>query len=738
MKGSRISRRTFLKGVAITGAVVGSAAAGTNKLGFFEEVAQANTMQKIETKYGVCGICGMSCALVGHVVDGNVVKLEGNALDLQSGGQLCAKGNSGINLLYDPDRIKSPLLRTNPEKGIGVDPKWKKISWEEAYKLAAEKLQTAIKSDGPKSVIWIGKHKGTDFLKAIGSPNDICHHSTCDTVRHVVCHTMLGASSFIPDFEYTDYILSFGWDQMGKAKNAWARGVSEAVSRGAKLVVFDPRLSPTASKAKEWFPVKPGTDHAIVLAMLNVIIKEGLYKKEFVEAYTHGFEELKMEVSNYTPEWAANISGVKAEDIVKIAREFATAPRAVIPLHKREAVQVRKNGTSLAQGMLSLMIITGNVEKRGGLLLGRKAKLGKPEPVETPALETEVRIDGADKFPILLGKPLDGEGIMQTVPDAILARNPYPSKVAIVYAQSLIAMNQPEKFAKALASLDFVININIQPDDMATLADLILPESSYLESATVSPRSANAIYEQVAVAEPIIEPIYDTMGLSKILKGIMKEMKIDHLYPKTDNDIKLAPLGVTYDQVLKMGGVYTPKAEFEAKNLTELKTPSGKLELVSQEMKEHGYDALITHKDEWIIEPKAKDEFYITTTRKPTHRHGMTANCLWVNEIHGENFVDINEDRAIELGIGKGDWVRVTSPYGEVDIKARLTQGIRPDTICIPHGFGHKSKFLTLASGKGSNDGDVMPLDTIAEVVKRNDPSGSSFDCHYIIKIKKL
>lgn len=218
-----LTRRNFLKYLGIT------AAAGTIQgkiaLDLLRPVPSqaAAGSADIQYKAGICGICGMKCAMKGKIVDGVLVKLEGNELDLQSGGSLCAKGNAGINILYNPDRLKYPIIRTNPEKGIGVDPKWKRISWEEAFDLAAERLSELRSQYGGKSIAWIGQHGGKDFLSAIGSPNDFCHHSTCDTVREVACEVAMGTSAYIPDFDESDFILSFGWDQFGKGKNAWAR-----------------------------------------------------------------------------------------------------------------------------------------------------------------------------------------------------------------------------------------------------------------------------------------------------------------------------------------------------------------------------------------------------------------------------------------------------------------------------------------------------------------------------------
>lgn len=734
-----MNRRTFLKAAGATSGVAALMAMNGKGVDLFQEAAYAG--EKVEEKVGYCGICGMECAYVGKVVNGKLVKLEGNPKDLQSGGSLCAKGNSGVSMLYDPDRLKYPLLRTNPEKGVGVDPKWKRISWEEAFAIGTEKLNAARQSHGGKSILWIGKHKGNDFLNGVGSPNDICHHSTCDTVRDVACEVTLGSVQFIPDLAESNYILCFGWDQFGKAKNAWARALADNLGQGkGKLVVVDPRMSPTATKAHEWIPVRPGGDHAMTMAMLHVIIKENLYDAEYVAKYTVGFEKLWPAVEKCTPDWASKLSGVSAETIARIAREFAQAPSAVIPFHKREAAQVRENGMSLARAMLILMIITGNFEKRGGALLPRSFKLDKMKPKAKGQMETLERVDGAEKFPLLVPEPLTGHGLFQAIPDAILTGKPYPVKAAIIYAQGLFAMSDPAKYIEALKKLDFVININIYPDEIATLADLVLPEVTYMEKTGLSARKFQAIYSQIAVSEALVEPMYECLSLSKILSGIMKPMGLaDYLTPggKDTFDAQLAPAGITYKEIIKMGGVYTPSKTFKPKDLTDLKTPSKKLEIFSEEFEKHGYENLPVHRDNWMIAPTSDNEFYFTTTRMATHRHASTQNVPWLYEIDPENYVQINTQAAGKLGIKNGDLVEVTGPAGKVKIKAKLTAGIRPDTICIPHGYGHWSKFITLTFNKGANDGEIMPAPNVDYSLKLNDPSGSSFDCQFIAQVQK-
>lgn len=741
-----ITRREFLKiGGGGLAAAAGVGLLGESILSQTDNGLAADTgPDKVEFKHGICGICEMSCALKGKVENGRLVKLEGKPADQHSRGSLCGKGNAGINMLYDPDRLKAPMVKTVSGRVPGQDPKWKKLSWEQAVKEASQQIKKAVDKYGPQSVIWIGHHQGVDFLNAIGSPNDISHQSTCNNVRQLATQLVLGVGNYVPDFEHSKYILCFGWDQIGKGKNSFARGPIEGINdNSAKLVVFDPRLSTTASKSDEWIPIRPGTDLAVILAMLNVIIAEKRYNAEFIAQNVTGFEELAAGITQYTPEWAAQLSDVPADTIRRIAREFSAGCPAVIPIHKREAIQSHPGGFELVRACLTMMAITGNIERRGGALLPRVAPLSYPSaPQKAPTMKETRRVDGGHLFPLSITAPLRGPGLYQSVPDMILADKPYPVKVAIIYAQSLQSMPNPQKWVKAFEKLDYIININIYPDEMATIADLVLPEPCYLEKEEIHVRQTNARYNQVALAEPMIKPLYDTKDVGEIKHLLGKQLGIEqYLTPigeKKELDYKLRPYKITYKQALQKGGLISGNKTFTVKSLTELKTESGKIQIHSPKLQEMGYSPLPWFDESWVLKPQRKDEFYLVTTRPPTHRHAKTHNMTWLHEINPRGVVYMNTTRARELGIADGDKIELSSRYGKGQAEVKLTQGLRPDTISFPHGFGQKSPLLKLSYDNGMNDGEIMPAYAKEVNMKYKDPTGACLDCHMLIQVKRV
>ena len=728
-----ISRRRFLK-VMGAGATAVSVSPLTSKI-LKDFAADATEKSREKMIYTTCGICGSSCAIKAYVEDGILRKLEGNPEDQQSGGKLCGKGNAGVSLLYDPDRLKFPMKRTNPEKGWGIDPKWKRITWEEAFDTIAQKIKEGTTGEGKsgRNFMWIGHHKAKDLLKALNSPNDVCHHSTCNTAR-VVADKAVAGGSFFPDFEKTDYILAFGWDMPSKAKNAFARPYMDAVDRGVKTVIFDPRLSITAAKG-EWIPVKPGSDLAVVLAMINYIIQEDLYDKEYIEAYTTGFDQLVEAVKGYTPEWAEGISEVPASTIKRIATEFATAKSACLPHYKRGAHQIRREGLNLVHAENILVAITGNIEKRGGMLFPRKPKLGKKKPkVQPPKLTNIERIDNGEEF-LSLSKPLKGHGVYQVVPDNVLNKYPYPINAAIVYKQSLMSFPDTKKAARAIASIPFVVNINIYPDEMAMLSDIVLPEMTFLEKGGIKPRKLTALYPQVSVVQPVVKPMYDTKSLGKIKKEVAKRLGLKDYLASGSKDKILEPMGITYSE-LKKTGVYAKKTLFKSK-LNKMKTESKKIELAPSLFLKKGYQCLPTYFDACVLKPEKEYPLYFTTTRSPLNRHAYTENIPWINEIVPENRAWLNSETAKKYSIKENDEIIVESKTGKIKLKAFVTERIRPDTVCIPHGYGRWSKYLTKVYNKGGNDGELMHARNIEEMRAINDPSASASDCEIMVKIQK-
>ncbi|HEY8822972.1 MAG TPA: molybdopterin-dependent oxidoreductase, partial [Dermatophilaceae bacterium] len=320
------TRRTFLQ-VAAAGTAVAAIPVGVRELANRPAAAAAEVRGTEKVVPSVCEMCTVRCPILVRVRDGKVVRIEGNPKEKSTQGAICAKGNAGVSLLEDPDRVRTPLIRT----GARGEGKFRKASWDEAYRYIADRLK-AIRPEE----LGVGRRPSASdaflltFAKAFGTPNIFSHESSCPLARNVALEVTLGTSGVAIDYSKVDYLLSFGRNHMETLAVPQAQGIVAGLARGARLVYLDPRRTPTSTAATTWLQPLPGTDLAFALAMLQVMIAEKLYDQDFVKQYTEGFEQLAAAVVEYTPEWAATKTGIPAGTIRDVARDFGGArPRAV-------------------------------------------------------------------------------------------------------------------------------------------------------------------------------------------------------------------------------------------------------------------------------------------------------------------------------------------------------------------------------------------------------------------------
>jgi len=307
---SKLTRREFLRLAGTTAVIV----SGANRLSKLAWASPAQSKPKVKEEWiaSCCNMCGGQSGIICRVVNGRVVKIEPNPYNPNNfsnistdffenvereGTCICPKGNAGVLTLYDPDRLKVPLRRTNPKKGIDVDPGWKEISWEEAYNEIVKRLKALRDNGEAHKLLWFSEdhsftHIQSDFCELFGTPNYSMHSNLCDVARKASFRMVVGDDRPLMDAIQSKYILLFGWNPLSATKWSYLpRIITRAIEKGAKLVVVDPYFSYTANKAQEWIPIRPGTDGAMALAMGNVIIREKLYDEEFIKEWTVGFDK---------------------------------------------------------------------------------------------------------------------------------------------------------------------------------------------------------------------------------------------------------------------------------------------------------------------------------------------------------------------------------------------------------------------------------------------------------------
>ena len=655
-----------------------------------------------------CEMCVNKCSVIAIVEAGVIHKLNPNPENPKSRGMLCARGNAGLQQVYDPARLKRPLIRVG-ERGDG---KWKPVSWDEAFDFAAQKLAAVKEKYGPQGTLWSSTESFQEiFFKnlalSFGSPNIMRHATLCLSSVNLAYSLTFGT---VPAFDLANskYIIISGANRMEAFITPDTMDlIDSTMERKARLIYLDPRFTVTASKADEWYPIRPGTDLAFMLAMLNVIVGENRYDKEFVANYTVRFDKLAEHVKPYTPEWAAEETEISAKDIVRIAREFSdAAPRAVYYAGRRsswyrEDIQMRR-----AQAILNAIV--GNWDREGGLVPNGKIGLGEFPvfPWDDPAA---VRVDEMDKnFPLAA----KGDGAYLKLRENVIAGIPYPVKAWMIHKQDpLNALPDQARTLEMLRQMDFVGVTDIQMSDTAWYADIIFPESTYLER-TDPVEVLNGIRPVVVYRQAVIKPLHDTKTTLEIVQGLAKRLGLSQYFDYTiekwiDAEVKELPLEAPLEH-LKRHGVYV-SPEFPKYGTTlapdhRFVTKSGKIELFSERLQENGYDPLPVYHAP--AQPPV-GKYRLLVGRKAYFTHANSSNNPWLNAFDHGDGLSLHPASARSLGVETGDIVEISSAVGTVRLKARLTEEIRPDCVFMQHGFGKRSKWQRLAA-VGASDAQLL------------------------------
>ncbi len=544
-----LSRRSFLK-TSVGGGLI-STLAGGPLLSFFAEAGQGQMSTAPLGRWvaSTCQGCTSWCPVQVRVVDDRVVSVRGNPNSLANHGQICPRPHLAIQQLYDADRIKVPMKRTNPKKGRMEDPGFIPITWDEAIGLLADKMmELRASNETHKFVLFRGRYSYMrDIIysatpKIFGSPNGISHSAICAEAEKFGAYYTEGFWDYRDyDLEHTRYVLCWGADpvssnrQVPHAMSVWAK-----VRDQARIVVVDPRLSATASKADVWLPVIPGEDAALAVAIAHVILVEGLWNRDFVGDFTDGqnrfvagstfddslFAELRtngivqwwnLELKDRTPEWAAERCGIPAEQIRGVAIGFAqAAPRAISWLSPGASMQAR--GAYAAMATHALNGLVGSTDHVGGVV--QKTKVPAEKLPDLAAYQDEMakknskksKIDqrGTLGFPSLKGGKSGGGVVTNNAADAILDENPYDVKVAIAYwANFAFSCSGADRWERALSKLPFLAHITTHASETTHFSDIVLPAAHQMFEKWSFLKHKQNLYGYASLTERVVEPMWD-------------------------------------------------------------------------------------------------------------------------------------------------------------------------------------------------------------------------------------
>jgi molybdopterin-containing oxidoreductase family molybdopterin binding subunit len=833
-----------------------------------------------------CYMCYCSCPIKAHRVNGVVVGLEGKPESIQSQGKMCAKGKAGVMNLYNPNRVLTPLKRTNPEKGIGVDPRFEEISWEEAIRTIADRFRE-IRDEDPKQLwvqIWSSGantyHLQAIFANAFGTPNvQQAQSANCGKAIHAVENIVTGGFHHEADLHYCRYLILVGTQQSFTTRTNYLHNVkdmADARVRGMKVIVIDPIGFFTAAKADEWIPIRPGTDGALALAMMNVLLNElNIYDSDFLKRRTNApylimpnglyvrddrskpmvwdpidgvakayddldikdyslfgkynvngtsscvpaFELFKDHLKKYTPEYAAPITTIPAEVIRRIAREFGEAasigstiqiegktyPYRPVAVDWARGPQGHKHGFWQSWALKLLNIIVGAIEVPGGmhgtgvagnwpgggwspgltpdgLVIGTKRDLGlfAPHggyPSHTPS--KPIKQDLEELFPL-------AAHAYSVYPLVI----PNPERFGISYKIKASLHNLGNAFhgtwgdskvvEEAFKSIPFVVTFNVERNEVAEMADIVLPAPAYLEDLDIACQWAilpqpTGLHERCyGIRQPVVELppgvryqadvlmeiAYRCGFLGDFYKLFNRAFRLEDGY--TLDPSKKYRWGEMVDRIAK--SLFGPESGLEWFKEKGVKSnvvtadiaypgPSTKgripiylehfippvdpLRRVVKELnvKELDLDmADYVALPEWMPcdsyapDPEGEQSLIAVNYKLPFTYGAHECENPWLNELCERSEyaygVLINTETAKRKGIRHGDLVRIESPVATASARAFLTECIHPEVVGIAGHNGHWSKGMPISHGKGVNFNSLLThnfskIDSVSNAIEQ-------------------
>lgn len=663
--------------------------------------------------YSMCGMCSVRCPIRVESIDNKVTWIEGNQHLLK--GALCAKGSAAPALVADKERPQQPLMREG-ERGSG---RWKKVSWETALDYIAEKM-TGIKNEyGPESVVlssrggpWRDLYKS--FIHSFGSPNYTNHDNTCGRNTHHASLSVngVGRKGFVYDIKNAKHLILFGRNMFSSLRIAENLQTLDMLDNGGKLTYVDVRQTITGLKATRFMQVRPGTDYALALGMIHEIINRKIYDAEFIERYVTGFDELCEFIEPYTPAWAAKECGVREKAINNFVDEISEEMPKVI-FHPGWNLARYGDSFYASRALHILNILMGNIEQKGGLIIPKGpddcgVKGLRNINVSKPDIK---RGDGVGwKY-----KHFDkGPGLAHLFFETMETADPYPIKAWIAMRHDPFSgMPDPKRQEKYFDNLDLLVSIDTHYSEFGWYSDVILPECTFLEreSVIVTEKGPKPRFEMRRKA---IEIENDTKASWEIFKGLADRLGMDDYFPYNSMEEywkwQLEPTGYTLEDFDEKGfiSLTDDPIMYDPKKLDgQFKTPSGKIELVSQKLTASELPSL----KEYVspIRPP-KGMFRLVYGRTAVHAHGHTTNNPLLNELMPRNSVWINVKAAKSLGISHGDLVDVIAEDDSYTgtVSANVVDYIHPEAVYTLHGFGKEVSAQTRSFNSGISDQKLM------------------------------
>jgi anaerobic selenocysteine-containing dehydrogenase len=651
----------------------------------------------------VCRICHGGCLARLYVKNGRLIRVKPEPGSPFNHGQMCVKGLTTPEMMYHPSRLTSPLRRTG-KRGEGG---WEKIGWDRVLDEIADRIRNITETFGPEAVVLgqgTGRHHYMHvirFANMLGTPNWYEPGlANCFIPRITACQFTYGG------FVTADYygqnspetIIFWGHNPLvSNPDGELSFSVKKALHTGAVGIAIDPRRSETAKRCQVWLPIRPGTDAALALAMIHVIIHDDIHDKDFVENWTTGFNRLKSHVRDYTPQWAAQVTGIPATDIIETARRYALNKPGVIEWGV--ALEHTPNAFQTVRAVALLRGITGNIDIPGGDILGMN--ILNPYPVlrnKLPPEQSRKRIGGSE-FKLLGGfRAMFPSAHIPGVFSAIVTDIPYPVKAILnIGANPLTTVANPRLVHQSLMKLDLLVVADFFMTPTAALADYILPSAMWPEIDHIV--ELPFVVENAVFAQQKVVQVGECRQNEDILDDLAKRLSLPGSEESFKDilDYRLLPLGVTFRQLTERSFVYPPHEyrKFEKKGF---RTPSKKVELYSNSLLRLGYDPLPDYKEppeSPVSCPELSDRFPLiltTGSRRKEFFHSEHRQIETLRARRSAPQAEMHPDTAAARGIQDEDTIWVISPRGRIRMVACVTEDIRKDVVNIDHGWWFPEK----------------------------------------------
>ncbi|MDF1593566.1 MAG: molybdopterin-dependent oxidoreductase [Desulfobacterales bacterium] len=646
-----------------------------------------------------CRMCHGGCGVIVYLRNGKIEKIGGDPDCPINHGTLCSKGIGAAQLVYHPDRLSHPVRRVGP-KGSG---KWQRISWDDALDTIAEKILYFKETFGAESIVpGYGTGRENEaviyrFANLLGTPNVLTAGHFCYGPRIATTIITCGTNPIV-DYENNPKCIMVWGNNVVISNPDCYKGepFSQALDAGAKLIAVDPRLTRIAARADIWLALRPGTDTALALGMLYVIVHEELYDRDFVKNHVHGWAPFVERVNEYPLDRVEKITWVPQEKVRAAARLFATTRPAAVQWGV--AIEQQVNCADNNRVLLALMGITGNIDAKGGQVLFKPPKIvnvgrfGAHDML--PKAQAKKRL-GGDRFRLAGNFAIINP---KCVWDAILEEKPYPVKMLFfISSNPLMTRGNAKEVFRALSAVEFMAVSDFFLTPTAELADIVLPAATWLEMDYIAdfwkrhgyifPRRKAVQIGECRSDHEMINDLAHRVGQSAYWWDDF-EGGLDHI---------LAPMGIRWRDFKEMDYLRGEVAyqKYKEKGFS---TPTGKFELYSTLLEKWGYDPLPQFREPPegpVSTPALYGEYpyiLITGRRSPGFFHTENRQLSWLRELQRDPLVELHPETAAKEGIREGDWVVIESPRGRVRQRAKFFAGMDPRIVSAEHGWWFPEK----------------------------------------------